>query len=226
MPNLPAVTIPRTFLPKDLRALAEQARERLNKVDADVTALASRVGASGITAREAADIRNQLTQMRSQLNALTAEIEQLEAGGTTTINRQTYALIESSSLPPEDAMLNTPISIGPVAIGATAADVLSPPALDGTTGVGVDNTETYILIKHLRVTNTTAAAIDVTLYKGATGAEDAGTEIGWAATEVPANESLDFYPAGGLRLKVGDFLVAKGSVTGLVLSGTGEIGVA
>jgi len=78
----------------------------------------------------------------------------------------------------------------------------------------------------MHITNKTAVAATYSLWKGATGANAAGTELA-IGVSVPANSSVDLYWQGGLRFDSTDFLVGgSGTTLSLVLTMTGEIGVA
>jgi len=72
------------------------------------------------------------------------------------------------------------------------------------------------LIVQMRISNKTGAVAKWTLYKGATGANAAGTEIG-VGQAVPANDYVDIYFTPGLKLGVADFIVG-GSDTTLALT--------
>lgn len=132
---------------------------------------------------------------------------------------------------------NKVIRFGPTALTTTTTtNILNPPTLTGGTGLSGTNTNTYIIIRHLRVVNKTNAAASFALWLGATGANAAGTEViaGGAATagalnagtgvSVAANSYFDFY--GMLRLDPADFLVGgAGTATALTLEAEGEIGI-
>lgn len=132
---------------------------------------------------------------------------------------------------------NKPIDFGPVALTTvTTTNILNPPTLTGGTGLHGTNANTFLLVKHIRVTNKTNSAVFFALWMGATGANAAGTEViaGGAATagalnantgvSVPANSYFDWY--GQLRMDVADFLVGGcGVATALTIEGEGEIGV-
>jgi len=113
-----------------------------------------------------------------------------------------------------------------VALTGTIANLLNPPELDGTTGVGITLANTFLMVKSIKVVNTTAGPLPVSLFKGATAAEAAGTELGASAKPVPANDSIDInFPPTGERFDVGDFLTGKSTGTGLTVNIIGEIGV-
>lgn len=121
-------------------------------------------------------------------------------------------------------MQNKPFFLGPVALTATlTTNLMNPPTTTGGVGAGTPNT--FILLKHLRVINTTSSPIDVSLFRGATTAAAAGTEFVWATTPVPADGVLDFY-SPGVRFDAANFLTGGGSATGLTLIAEGEIGIA
>lgn len=121
---------------------------------------------------------------------------------------------------------NKKFRFGPIVLTTVlTTNLLNPATATGGTNAGAS--AQYILLTHLRALNKTGTAATVSLWIGATGANAAGTEAGWQAASVPANSSLDWYPAGGLRLDSADFLVGgSGTTTALSLQGEGEIGVA
>jgi hypothetical protein len=121
-------------------------------------------------------------------------------------------------------MQNKAFNFGPVALSATlTTNILNPPAASG--GVGAGTSPNYIILKHVRVVNKTAGTVSVSLWKGATAGNVAGTEVMFQGTSVPANSFVDWY--GSLRLDVADFLVGGASAgTSLTIQGEGEIGVA
>lgn len=119
-----------------------------------------------------------------------------------------------------------PFNLGPVALTATmTTNILSPGTTTGGVGMGSDNGNLQIVLKHIRVVNKTASPATYSLWKGATGANAAGTEIASAIT-VPANGEYNQYFTGGLYFSVSDFLVGGASAgSTLTLHGYGEIGV-
>ena len=123
-------------------------------------------------------------------------------------------------------MQNKRFRFGPIALTTTyTTNLLNPPTATGGTNGG--SSSQYILLNHLRIINKTGTAATFRLFLGATGANAAGTEIIGYDKSVPANDSVDFYPAGGLRLDAADFLVGgAGTTLALVIEGSGEIGVA
>ena len=120
---------------------------------------------------------------------------------------------------------NKIVRFGPVALTTTTTtNILNPPTLTGGTGVSGTNTNTYLVLRHLRIVNKTGTAATASLWVGATGANAAGTEVIAQATSVAANSYIDWY--GQLRLDVADFLVGgAGTATALTIQGEGEIGV-
>lgn len=118
---------------------------------------------------------------------------------------------------------NKTFRFGPIALTTTmATNLLNPPAASG--GVNAGASGQYVTLKHLRITNKTAAAATFSLWLGASAANAAGTEVIGQGQTVAANSSYDWY--GLLRLDVADFLVGGASIgTALTISGEGEIGV-
>ena len=132
---------------------------------------------------------------------------------------------------------NKLIRTGPVALTATTTtNIFNPPTLTGGTGLAGTNTNTYVIIRHIRVVNKTNAAASFALWLGATGANAAGTEVvaggaasagaltGGTGVSVAANSYFDFY--GQLRMDPADFLVGgAGTATALTIEMEGEIGI-
>jgi hypothetical protein len=120
-------------------------------------------------------------------------------------------------------MQNKVFRSGPVAVANAAGNLLNPPT--GAGGVNAGPSNQYIIVKHIRVVNKTGAAVNISLWIGATGGSAAGTEFAWSATPVPANQFLDFY--GQVRLDTTDFLTGLASAAAsLTIEFEGEIGVA
>lgn len=114
---------------------------------------------------------------------------------------------------------------GPIALSTTIADLLSPPVLDLTDSVGITETDTYILIRHLRFTNKSASPVSYTLYIGLSEEEVDGTEFAGAAKMIDGNGSDDYF-SPGTRLEVGQFLTGKASsAAAITVSGEIEIGI-
>jgi hypothetical protein len=112
----------------------------------------------------------------------------------------------------------------------TTTNIFNPPTLTG--GVNGVGSATYAIIYHIRISNTTASAINVALWRGATGANVnpfvfAGAATAGALTQgvsVPANSSIECY--GIWRFDSADFLVGGASATGLQIQLDGEFGIA
>ncbi len=121
---------------------------------------------------------------------------------------------------------NKNVRFGPVALTTTlTTNILNPPTLTGGVTAGTSNTATYMLLRHIRISNKTSSAATFSLYIGATGANAAGTEFMGTAQSVPANSFVDWY--GAIRLDTADFLVGgAGTTLALTFEGEGEIGVA
>ena len=118
---------------------------------------------------------------------------------------------------------NKTFRFGPLALTTTlTTNILNPPTATGGTNGG--SSAQYIILRHIRIVNKTAAPATFSLYLGATGANAAGTEIIGLGTFVTAYSYFDWY--GMLRLDSADFLVGgAGTATALTIQGEGEIGV-
>lgn len=113
---------------------------------------------------------------------------------------------------------------GPVALTATLTTNILNPAAAGA-GTGYTPTASYIILRHIRITNKTAGAVTFSLWLGATGANAAGTEVIGTALSVAANSAFDWY--GMLMIKAADFLVGGASaLTSLTFEAEGEVGLA
>lgn len=121
---------------------------------------------------------------------------------------------------------NKAFNFGPVALTTTlTTNILNTGAGARATAVtGYTGTIEYILLRHIRIVNKTAGAVTFSLWKGATGANAAGTEVVGTGQSVAANSSYDWY--GIMRFDSADFLVGGASaLTSLSIQGEGEIGV-
>ena len=120
---------------------------------------------------------------------------------------------------------NKIFNFGPVALTTTLTTNILNCNITSLAGpVGFTATQPYIVLKHLRIVNKTGSAVTASLWKGATGANAAGTEVVVQATSIPANSYLDWY--GIMRFDSADFLVGgAGTTTALSIQGEGEIGM-
>jgi hypothetical protein len=120
---------------------------------------------------------------------------------------------------------NKILNFEPVALTATLTTNIFNTTITTLTGpVGWTATNPYAIIRHVRVTNKTGSAATVSLWKGATGGNVAGTEWVWSAVSVPANSYIDWY--GVARFDAVDFLVGgAGTATALTITLEGEVGL-
>jgi len=120
---------------------------------------------------------------------------------------------------------NRPFNFGPVALTNTlTTNILNCNVTSLAGPVGFTLTQPYIILRHLRVVNKTVGAVTFSLWKGATGANAAGTEVVGVGQSVAANSSYDWY--GIMRFDAADFLVGGASAaTSLAIQGEGEIGI-
>jgi hypothetical protein len=116
-------------------------------------------------------------------------------------------------------------SFGPVALTTTLTTNIIAPAAAGASAVGYTATATYIVLRHIRIVNKTASPATFSLYKGATGANAAGTEFMGLGSSVAANSFVEWF--GALRLEgTNGFLVGGASaLTTLTLNAEGELGL-
>jgi len=120
---------------------------------------------------------------------------------------------------------NRPFNFGPVALTNTlTTNILNCNVTSLAGPVGFTLTQPYIILRHIRVVNKTAGAVTFSLWKGATGANAAGTEVVGVGQSVAANSSYDWY--GIMRFDAADSLVGGASAaTSLAIQGEGEIGI-
>lgn len=116
-------------------------------------------------------------------------------------------------------------SFGPIPLIATLTTNLIAPAAAGAGAAGYTASATYILLRHIRISNKTASAASFSLWRGATGANAAGTETVGTGQVVQPNSAYDWY--GTMRLEgANGFLVGGASVAGaLTLDAEGEVGL-
>ena len=121
---------------------------------------------------------------------------------------------------------NKVIRFGPVAVSNAVGNLVNPAVTSMAGPVGFTATQPYVIIKHIRIVNKTAAPVTFTGYIGATGASAAGTEFMGVAKSVPANDYIDWYGNPGVRLDAADFLTGVASaLTSLTFEAEGEIGL-
>src|SRR5262245_37636981 len=113
---------------------------------------------------------------------------------------------------------------GPLALTTTTTtNLLNPAAASG--GVNGGSSGQYIIVKHVFVVNKTASAANFSLWRGATRANAACTEL-FRSQNLAANTSSSFYFNPAIRFDTTDFLVGGASAnTTLTLSLFGEVGV-
>lgn len=100
---------------------------------------------------------------------------------------------------------------GPAYMGASAADIYTPPASTILT-----------VIRQIHIANVTNGALTFTLYVGATGGSVGGTELEKAKT-IAANDVFNEFYSPGLRMASTDFLSGLASAgTSLVITIMGE----
>ena len=113
---------------------------------------------------------------------------------------------------------------GPLAMPTAATNYVNPAAAGGG-AVGYTASASYVILRHIRITNKTAASCTVNMYIGLTAGVAAGTEFLGAGLVVAANSFIDWY--GMVRLGSADFLSATcQTVTSLVFEAEGEVGLA
>ena len=119
---------------------------------------------------------------------------------------------------------NKTFRAGPTALTASAANLLNSTVTSLAGPVGITLTQPYLIVRHIRIVNTSAASATFNLYIGATGGSAAGTEFMGAGTSVAANAAIDWY--GQVLLNAADFLTGKASIASntLIITFEGEVG--
>ena len=118
---------------------------------------------------------------------------------------------------------NRILRVGPMALTTSLTTNILNPAAAGA-GTGYTPTASFIILRHIRISNKTATAATFSLWLGATGGNAAGTEFIGTAVSVPANSYIDWY--GQARLDAADFLVGgSGTTLSLTLTAEGEVGL-
>jgi hypothetical protein len=125
-------------------------------------------------------------------------------------------------------MANKPLNFPPVTLSTTlTTNIYSPPT--GAGGVGAAATGQLATIRHIQIVNRTALAATFSLFKGATGANAAGTEVIGIGRSVPANSVVDWFGQMVFNADIagGAFLVGgSGTLNALTIILEGELAVA
>jgi hypothetical protein len=113
-------------------------------------------------------------------------------------------------------------------VPTSTGNLLNPPTTTGGVPSGEfasgDYQDCRIVLTHMRVINTTAGALTISLFRGLTVGTAAGTELAWSGTSVPGNSYLDWY--GRAVFDTTKFLSGSASGAGLTLDMEGSIGIA
>ena len=90
---------------------------------------------------------------------------------------------------------------------------------------GVTITQPYAILKHIRIANAlTTAAVNVSLYKGASITSLTTQSFNFSSVSIPAQSYLDWY--GQARFDSADYLVGAASLsTCVIINIEGELGI-
>lgn len=114
------------------------------------------------------------------------------------------------------------IDFPPIALTTSLGTNLLNPAVTSLSGpVGFTMPPPWLRVTKLSFVNTTGAAITISLFKGATGAHAAGTEVFGSALSIAANSVYNDY--GDFKLEATDFLTGGASATGVTLRIEAEV---
>lgn len=100
------------------------------------------------------------------------------------------------------------LNVLPIALTGSVANLLNVPATTGLSPVGFTMPSAHLIVTKIEFVNTTGAPVLVSMWKGATGASAAGTEVLGSGLSIPANGVIADY--GDMRLDAADFLTGKG----------------
>jgi hypothetical protein len=114
-----------------------------------------------------------------------------------------------------------PLDIPPVSVPTSVGNLLNCGITSLAGPTGYTQTQPYLIVRHVCLTNRTGAAITVTLYKGATGGSATGTEFLVAAVSIPANSYVDRYTQA--RFESADFLTGVASAAGVTIDIAADI---
>lgn len=129
-------------------------------------------------------------------------------------------------------MQNKPLNFEPAFLATASLSTLGANLLNSSVttlspgGIGFTGTQPYVIVKHLKITNTlTTTAVFVTLFKGASLGSAAGTQFLWTSVSLPAQGGyLDDY--GSHRFDSGDYLTGYCNLPqAVVINMDGEIGL-
>lgn len=123
-------------------------------------------------------------------------------------------------------MQNKVADFPPIALINTYTTNLVAPAAAGAGGVGYTATADVLFIRQIRFVNKTSAGHSVRVYKGATAANAAGTELTPVDYVIPALGYQDMYFQPALRLEGANGFLVGGAdaAAAVVMYPFGEIG--
>lgn len=108
------------------------------------------------------------------------------------------------------------LNIPPIALTTSpGTNLLNVPSTAGLSPVGFTMPAAVLNVTKVQFVNTTGGPILVSLFKGASGAHAAGTEVYGSSLSIAANSTWSDY--GDLRLDVADFLTGGANATGVTL---------
>ena len=124
-------------------------------------------------------------------------------------------------------MNNRILNVGPIALTSTLTTNIFNVGTGAraTPPTGFTEPGFYALIRKVRITNKTASEATFSLWKGASGANAAGTEFIGTGYKVPAYSAVEV--VGLMRFDAADYLVGGASAsTTLTITLEGELGAA
>ncbi len=106
----------------------------------------------------------------------------------------------------------------------SVGNLLNPPTLTGGVGVPGTTTNTYFLLRVIRVINTNNTPATFSFWRGLTAGSAAGTELLGGTQQINANSTLSFPLL--TRFDIANFLTGIASTSGVTWSMDFEIGIA
>lgn len=120
---------------------------------------------------------------------------------------------------------NKILNIEPVFVPAIAGNLLNCGITSLAGPIGYTQTQPYIVLQHIRVTNNDIVAHTVALYKGLSNGSAPGTEFAFSGATIQPKASLDW--VGRARFDSADFLTGVADTASKVtFTAEGEIGLA
>ena len=123
-------------------------------------------------------------------------------------------------------MQNRAARFGPGAMATAVANLLNCALTSNSGPLGISSPASlalYIIITHIRLVNTAAAAQTVSLFIGTTATSATAAAFAFNGYSIAGNSYVDWY--GRVRLDAADYLTGLSSATTTTWQAEGEIGI-